>query len=71
MFYLALKIKLKANNIAGLQLADLVAHPIRNEILTEQGLLGKPLRPFAGKVIEILQKKYDQRGERSFGKKFL
>jgi hypothetical protein len=66
-----LKIKLKANNIAGLQLADLVAHSSRNEILTEQGLLEKSPGPFAGKVIEILQKKYDQRGDRSFGKKFL
>jgi len=28
-----LKVKPKANNIAGLQLADLLAHPIRNEIL--------------------------------------
>jgi hypothetical protein len=66
-----LKVKQKQNNISGLQLADLLAHPSRNEILHEQKLLGKDLAPFAKQVIEILQKKYDQRGGRIFGKKFL
>jgi hypothetical protein len=66
-----LKVKLKANNISGLQLADLVAHPSRNEILSEQGLLGTGIAPFAAKVIGILQRKYDQEGGRVFGKKFL
>ena len=32
-----LKVKQKSNNLAGLQLADLVAHPSRNEILNENG----------------------------------
>lgn len=66
-----LKVKGKANNIAGLQLADLIAHPSRNEILSEQGLLPKDLAPFAQTVIEILQGKYYQRGGRIYGKKFL
>lgn len=66
-----LKVKLKANNIAGLQLADLVAHPSRNEILQEQGLLGRDLAPFAQAVINILQDKYYRRGGRVYGKKFL
>jgi len=66
-----LKIKNKTNNIAGLQLADLIAHPSRNEILSEQGLLDKPLSPFAQRVIEILKSKYYQRGGRVYGKKFL
>ena len=61
---------IKAHNLAGLQLADLIAHPSRNEILMGNGLLEKPPGPFAEKVIEILQKKYDQRGDRPFGKKF-
>ena len=34
-----LKVKNKANNIAGLQLADLLAHPSRNEILHANRLL--------------------------------
>jgi len=66
-----LKMKTKTNNIAGLQLTDLIAHPSRNEILQEQGLLEKELPPFAKRVIQILQRKYDQREGRSFGKKFL
>jgi len=63
--------KLKANNISGLQLADLVAHPSRNEILKEQGLLQKDLGAFAERVIKILQNKYYRKEGRVFGKKFL
>lgn len=66
-----LKVKLKANNIAGLQLADLIAHPSRNEILHEQNLLNRELPPFGKKIIEILKGKYDRRGTDIFGKKFL
>jgi hypothetical protein len=66
-----LKVKPKTNNISGLQLADLIAHPNRNEILEENDLLDRPLAPFAAKVIEILQRKYYQHGERIFGKKFI
>jgi len=66
-----LKVKSKINNIAGLQLADLVAHPSRNEILREQRLLERELAPFAQEVIGVLQGKYDQSGGRLFGKKFL
>jgi len=66
-----LKVKPKINNISGLQLADLVAHPSRNEILKEQKLLDRPLAPFAQRVIQVLQVKYDQDGGRIFGKKFL
>jgi hypothetical protein len=54
-----------------LQLADLIAHPSRNEILHEQGLLHKNLAPFAKSVIEILQTKYDRHADRLFGKKFI
>ncbi|MBW8016474.1 MAG: DUF3800 domain-containing protein [Planctomycetes bacterium] len=66
-----LKVKNKANNIAGLQLSDLLAHPSRNEILHENNLLGKEFPPFGKKVIEILRQKYYRRGERVFGKKLL
>jgi len=66
-----LKVKTKANNIAGLQLADLIAHPSRNEILKEQGLLSGKISPFGTEVIKILQAKYDQQGVRCFGKKFI
>lgn len=66
-----LKVKPKANNISGLQLADLIAHPSRNEILYENNLLERPIAPFASKIISILQKKYYQQDGRVFGKKFL
>jgi hypothetical protein len=66
-----LKVKPKANNIAGLQLADLIAHPSRNEILYEQGLLEGNISKFGLKVIDILQDKYDRQDGRVFGKKFL
>jgi hypothetical protein len=66
-----LKVKPKANNIAGLQLTDLLAHPSRNEILIENGLIEKKLSPFAQSVISILATKYDQRDGRVFGKKLL
>src|SRR4051812_20869335 len=54
-----LKVKSKANNVAGLQLADLIAHPSRNEILHQEGLIKAPA-PFAQKVIALLQSKYYQ-----------
>ena len=66
-----LKVKPKSNNISGLQLADLLAHPSRNEILQEQGLLEREIAPFARLVIELLQDKYDKRGNHIYGKKFL
>lgn len=66
-----LKVKTKASNISGLQVADLLAHPSRNEILAERGLLDRGLAPFAKSVVDILQRKYDQREGQVFGKKFL
>ncbi len=66
-----LKVKTKSNNISGLQLADLLAHPSRNEILDEHDLLQGSVAPFAGKVISILQSKYDREHNRIFGKKML
>lgn len=66
-----LKIKPKANNIAGLQLADLIAHPSRNEILYENGSLHTDLAPFAQEVIKILHIKYDRESDRIYGKKFI
>ena len=66
-----LKVKPKSNNISGLQLADLIAHPSRNEILLENHMLDRPLAPFARRIIEILQEKYYKLGDRVFGKKFI
>lgn len=66
-----LKIKPKAANISGLQLADLIANPSRCEILRERGLLGRKLGGFTKKAIAILETKYasDETGGR--GKNFV
>ncbi len=66
-----LKVKPKSNNISGLQLADIIAHPSRNEILFANKLLERPLAPFAKKIIKILQSKYYQHQGKIFGKKFI
>ena len=66
-----LKVKAKTNNVAGLQLADLLAHPSRNEMLQEKGFLEEGLRPFGKEIVRILQGKYYQRGGKVYGKKFI
>jgi len=66
-----LKVKPKAVNVAGLQLADLLAHPSRNEILREHGLLTSQLDVFGQKICEILSRKYDQVDGHLYGKKFI
>jgi len=66
-----LKVKLKSNNIAGLQLADLIAHSSRDEILAEQGIINRNFTPFASQIISILQSKYYQHGGPIYGKKFI
>lgn len=66
-----LKVKPKSNNVSGLQLADLIAHPGRNEILNENSMLDGTIAPFAERIIEILQDKYYKQGDRVFGKKFI
>lgn len=66
-----LKVKKKDNNVVGLQLADLIAHPSRNEILRENDLIKGSIAPFAQKVVDILQEKYYQHRGRIYGKKLL
>lgn len=66
-----LKVKPKANNIAGLQIADIIAHASRNEILIENNITHVSIAPFAQKIIAILQSKYYQHGGRIYGKKLL
>ena len=66
-----LKVKPKIINIAGLQLADLVAHPSRNDILRAQGFLGESKDQYGKKISEILETKYDKVDGRTFGKKFI
>ena len=66
-----LKVKPKSNNVAGLQIADMIAHPSRTEILLENGMRDADLAPFAKKIVEILSVKYYQHQGRIFGKKYI
>lgn len=71
-----LKVKPKKANIAGLQLADLIAHPSRREVLIENQLLVDDRDTFGDQICAILrQSKYlrDQRTGRiqGYGKKLL
>ena len=65
------KINAKEKNISGLQLADLIAHPSRSEILDERGLLGRPLAPYAARIVAALAGKYHRTAGRLTGKRFL
>jgi hypothetical protein len=57
-----LKVKPKDQNIAGLQLADLLAHPARRYILREYGLLEDYRDVFGDRIVNIL---CDQKFRRS------
>lgn len=65
-----LKTKSKPSNIAGLQLADMLAHPSRNEILRDNGLLEGPLGAFAQEIVEVLKTKYVRDSTTVWGKIF-
>ena len=68
-----LKVKNKTHNIAGLQLADLIAHPSRNEILSESGLINKKEKVFGDRIIQTISKKYYMKNGiiSGYGKKML
>jgi hypothetical protein len=50
-----LKVKPKSADIAGLQLADLIAHPSRREILLQNKLIADDRDTFGNKICSILQ----------------
>lgn len=68
-----LKVKPKSNNIAGLQIADLLAHPSRRDILLENGLIERKAEVFGDRIIELLKSKYYQKNGKiaGYGKKLL
>ena len=55
-----LKLKPKSANIAGLQLADLTGHPIRQSMLIEKGMVSGPLGFFAARLIERIDCKFNR-----------
>ena len=71
-----LKLKPKTANIAGLQLADLIAHPSKTEILALNQIVKDDgsvvlLAPFAYAVSKIIERKYDQWQGNIYGRKFI
>lgn len=67
-----LKVKSKLNNISGLQLCDLAAHPSRREILLEnKKITDTRIDIFGDKISEILKDKYDSDRGKIYGKKML
>jgi hypothetical protein len=55
-----LKVKNKSANIAGLQLADLLGHPVRQAVLCEEGLSTDAPPPFAARLIPIIETKFNR-----------
>lgn len=70
-----IKLKPKSTNIAGLQAADLLAYPVRQEILTEEGRISDPGDVFGKDICHVIASKYNrqiyQGRVRGYGKIFL
>ncbi len=56
-----IKLKQKTTNIAGLQIADLLAYPSKQEVLVCEGRISEPGEIFGKQVVEILQGKYNKK----------
>lgn len=56
----ALKVKPKKANIAGLQLADLLGHPVRQAVLLWTQRLSTPLAPFGARLVEGVVQKFNR-----------
>lgn len=55
-----LKLKPKAANIAGLQLADILAHPCKQEILYENGRVMTRGKVFGAEICRAIEDKYNR-----------
>ena len=62
-----LKVNQKITNIAGLQLADLIAHPSRRQMLLHMEFIKKEKEVFGDKIISIIQSKYYKKGNKLYG----
>lgn len=55
-----LKLKPKEANVAGLQLADLLAHPLTREVLIDYGRMEDRRHPFAVELARAIEPKYNR-----------
>ncbi len=56
-----LKLKRKSANISGLQLADILGHPVKQWVLRKYGLLKEELAPFSERLITVVFNKFNRR----------
>jgi len=52
-----LKVKPKRDNIAGLQLADVLAHQARRDILRQNGLVPPGAAAFGDRILAVLERR--------------
>lgn len=55
-----LKVKPKNLNIAGLQVADMLAHPVMRDVLLDRGRVNSLDGDFAARIIEVARAKYNR-----------
>ena len=55
-----IKLKTKIANISGLQLADLLGHPVKQWVLKNHGLLDGDLAPFGERVMTVVESKFNR-----------
>jgi len=55
-----LKLKPKSANISGLQLADLLGHPVKEVVLKRFGHLSEDLAPFAQRLTGAIESKFNR-----------
>jgi hypothetical protein len=55
-----IKLKKKGANITGLQVADVLAHPVRQAILREKGRLTLPASFFVSHLVDLVEAKYNR-----------
>lgn len=55
-----LKLKRKTENISGLQLADLLGHPVKQWVLKRYGLISDDLAPFATQLMDVVLSKLNR-----------
>ncbi len=56
-----IKIKLKSSDISGLQVADLMAHPCKEEILYENGRSARRMSVYGRRICQCIKDKYDKK----------
>lgn len=59
-----LKLKRKEADVEGLQLADLISHPSRQQILRENGVTCAPTSPFVIELLTVLERKWNAYGRK-------